>query len=92
MAGGIVAVEASSVELHTRAASAQSSAHETLFTEGDNTQFEAQNEFPEGGARAWLVVLGSFCCVFSTWGLVNSIGIFQAYVSLKRFIARGKKC
>lgn len=37
--------------------------------------------YPEGGLRAWAVVLGSFSGMLASFGLMNSIGIFQAYVS-----------
>ena len=37
--------------------------------------------YPEGGCRAWLVVLGSFCGMLASFGLMNSIGAFQAYLS-----------
>lgn len=33
-----------------------------------------ETEFPEGGARAWLVVLGAFCVSFSTFGYMNAFG------------------
>lgn len=36
--------------------------------------------YPEGGWRAWLVVLGSFCGMVSAFGLMNTIGVFQAYL------------
>ncbi|TVY67520.1 putative transporter MCH4 [Lachnellula suecica] len=39
----------------------------------------ADYTFPEGGARAWLVVLGSFCFICGTFGLISSVGLFQAY-------------
>lgn len=35
--------------------------------------------FPEGGRRAWLVVLSSFCLIAATFGMTASIGIFQSY-------------
>lgn len=35
--------------------------------------------FPDGGWRAWLVVFGAMCTTFSTFGFVNSWGIFQAH-------------
>lgn len=35
--------------------------------------------FPDGGARAWLQVVGGFFAVFVTWGLVTSFGAFQSY-------------
>lgn len=37
------------------------------------------SDFPDGGLRAWLVVLGGFCSLFCTFGLVNCVGVFQAY-------------
>jgi MFS family permease len=34
---------------------------------------------PDGGARAWLVVVGAACIFFSCLGFMNSFGVFQAY-------------
>ncbi|KAJ5868812.1 hypothetical protein N7534_003365, partial [Penicillium rubens] len=34
---------------------------------------------PDGGAQAWLVVLGAFCGLFVSFGWINCIGVFQAY-------------
>ena len=36
--------------------------------------------FPEGGLRAWLVVLGSFSGMTASFGNLNSAGTFQAYL------------
>ncbi|CAE6413771.1 unnamed protein product [Rhizoctonia solani] len=36
-------------------------------------------EFPDGGLRAWLVTLGGFAITFSTFGFINTWGVFQAY-------------
>ncbi|KAK0463488.1 major facilitator superfamily domain-containing protein [Desarmillaria tabescens] len=36
-------------------------------------------DYPDGGWRAWLVVLGAMCSAFSTFGYVNAWGVFQAY-------------
>ena len=36
-------------------------------------------DFPEGGLRAWLVILGSFSIISGTFGLLSSVGIFSAY-------------
>ncbi|KAJ6589954.1 major facilitator superfamily domain-containing protein [Mycena vulgaris] len=36
-------------------------------------------EYPDGGARAWLVVVGGACATFSTFGYVNAWGVFQEY-------------
>ncbi|OJA10304.1 hypothetical protein AZE42_05556 [Rhizopogon vesiculosus] len=37
------------------------------------------DEAPDGGLRAWLVVVGVTLVVFSTVGVTNSWGVFQAY-------------
>ncbi|KAH8883443.1 MFS monocarboxylate transporter, partial [Thozetella sp. PMI_491] len=37
--------------------------------------------YPEGGWSAWIVVLGSWMACFGSMGLMNSLGIFQAYLS-----------
>lgn len=37
--------------------------------------------YPEGGLRANLVVLGSFSSIMGGLGLMNSIGIYQAWIS-----------
>ncbi|KAI1173371.1 major facilitator superfamily domain-containing protein [Nemania sp. FL0916] len=34
---------------------------------------------PDGGMVAWLVVLGGWCCSFSSPGWINSVGGFQQY-------------
>ncbi|KAJ5147251.1 monocarboxylate permease [Penicillium atrosanguineum] len=34
---------------------------------------------PDGGLQAWLVVLGSWCALFCTFGWINIIGTFQSY-------------
>ncbi|KAK9380321.1 major facilitator superfamily [Kockiozyma suomiensis] len=39
------------------------------------------SEFPEGGSRAWLVVLGAWCVSFSTFGYMNAYGVYQDYYS-----------
>ena len=36
-------------------------------------------DFPDGGAEAWLVVLGAWCGLFCSFGWLNSIGIFQEH-------------
>jgi MFS family permease len=36
-------------------------------------------DFPDGGLEAWLVVLGSWCALFCSFGWINCIGIFQDY-------------
>ncbi|KAL8923077.1 MAG: hypothetical protein Q9172_003287 [Xanthocarpia lactea] len=50
--------------------------------------FESQSEdtFPEGGLRAWLVVLGSFSGMLASFGLMNTVGTFQAYLSTHQLV------
>ena len=36
-------------------------------------------DFPDGGAEAWLVVFGGWCALFCTFGLINCVGVFQQY-------------
>ena len=42
---------------------------------GDN------DDFPEGGLRAWLAVFGSFSAMFVIFGIINSSGALLAYFS-----------
>jgi MCP family monocarboxylic acid transporter-like MFS transporter 10 len=45
------------------------------YTEhSDTTGQKQEHQFPEGGLRAWLVVLGSAFAMFSTFGYINSFG------------------
>lgn len=37
--------------------------------------------YPEGGLKAWLVVFGSWCGMFASLGIANSLASFQAYIS-----------
>ncbi|CAN8105329.1 unnamed protein product [Discula destructiva] len=37
------------------------------------------SDFPDGGTEAWLVVFGSSCGLFCTFGFVSCIGVFQNY-------------
>ncbi|KAI1080357.1 MFS general substrate transporter [Whalleya microplaca] len=36
-------------------------------------------DFPDGGLEAWLVVVGGFLALFSTFGLINCVGVFLEY-------------
>ncbi|KFY85891.1 hypothetical protein V500_08039 [Pseudogymnoascus sp. VKM F-4518 (FW-2643)] len=40
--------------------------------------------YPDGGLRAWLVVLGSFFLLFATFGFQASVGLFQLHWSLNQ--------
>lgn len=41
---------------------------------------QADVTYPDGGWPAWLVVLGSFSGMLAAFGLMNTIGTFQAYL------------
>ncbi|KAL6874607.1 MFS general substrate transporter [Trichoderma longibrachiatum] len=49
-------------------------------------QHSVPHEFPEGGLRAWLVVLGCWCILFTSFGYVNSFGVYETYY-LKTFLS-----
>ncbi|KAL4063341.1 MFS general substrate transporter [Scleroderma citrinum] len=42
-------------------------------------------DFPDGGLRAWSVVIGAVLISFSTFGWVNSFGVFQTYYQQNTF-------
>ena len=42
---------------------------------------ENKFQYPDGGIRAWSVVAGSFSGFFACFGVMNSIGTFEAYIS-----------
>ncbi|KHN95592.1 Major facilitator superfamily domain, general substrate transporter [Metarhizium album ARSEF 1941] len=39
------------------------------------------DDVPNGGAQAWLHVLGAFMLYFNTWGILNTFGAFQTFYS-----------
>ncbi|KAF9884955.1 hypothetical protein FE257_000864 [Aspergillus nanangensis] len=47
---------------------------------GDAHESNDAISYPEGGWAAWSVVLGSWMICFGTMGILNSVGIFQAYM------------
>lgn len=53
---------------------------ENAATDGLNVEDE-EIEYPEGGTQAWLVTIGSFIGLIAVFGLLNSIGSIQAYIS-----------
>lgn len=40
---------------------------------------DVEDSFPDGGLEAWLVVLGGWCALVCTFGLINSVGVFEQY-------------
>jgi len=51
---------------------------ETLHEEN---QDDSEISYPEGGRAAWIVAIGSWCSMTAGLGIVNSVGVFQAYFS-----------
>ena len=45
------------------------------------TSYDEKDDFPEGGVKAWSVVIGSFCGSFSVFGIINSTAILLEYFS-----------
>ncbi|KAJ4167523.1 hypothetical protein NW754_011340 [Fusarium falciforme] len=37
-------------------------------------------DYPEGGTRAWLVVIGAWCAMIPSMGLLNTLAVLQAWV------------
>lgn len=56
---------------------------EELFTAelGENEPAVYATSYPEGGREAWLVAIGSWCSMTAALGMVNSVGVLEAYVS-----------
>lgn len=42
---------------------------------------DGEVSYPEGGMQAWLVVLGSFCGMTASFGMMNTVGIFHSYLA-----------
>ena len=55
----------------------KSNGKETIPDQDD----EASSPYPEGGLKAWSVVFGSFSGMTASFGVLNSVGTFQAYLS-----------
>ncbi|KZT55000.1 MFS general substrate transporter [Calocera cornea HHB12733] len=48
--------------------------------EGDEAiKRDETDDFPDGGLRAWLIVVGGVCITFASFGFVNAWGVFQSY-------------
>lgn len=51
-----------------------------------NQDSDLEDEFPEGGFQAWLVVFGSFCAMLSVYGLINSSAVFESYFATNQLV------
>ncbi|KAB8274026.1 major facilitator superfamily domain-containing protein [Aspergillus minisclerotigenes] len=50
-------------------------------TRADPCEHYHDAKYPEGGLRAWLVVLGSWCAMVPSMGLLNTIGVLHAWTA-----------
>lgn len=39
------------------------------------------DEYPDGGWRAWSVVLGAWCALIPTFGIANTTGVFEEWLA-----------
>jgi hypothetical protein len=49
--------------------------------DADISRDEEGNTYPEGGLRAWLVVVGAFSGMMVCFGYLNTVGTYQAYLA-----------
>ncbi|KAF2786233.1 MFS general substrate transporter [Melanomma pulvis-pyrius CBS 109.77] len=49
--------------------------------QSDVASNNGEPSYPEGGLKAWLVVLGSFFGTIVSFGMMNTVGIFHNYIS-----------
>ncbi|KAL4757314.1 putative oxalate/formate antiporter [Aspergillus foveolatus] len=57
----------------------------TQETEADNGI--GDEKYPDGGLSAWLVVLGSWCAMVPSMGLLNTFGVLHAWTSKHQLLA-----
>ncbi|TPR04004.1 hypothetical protein CAN33_002965 [Aspergillus niger] len=48
-------------------------------TSQDSQEDDPNDSAPDGGTAAWLIVVGGWCAMFSSYGWLHSIGVFQNY-------------
>lgn len=59
------------------------SQNDTIFSSDHppvSTETAVVDSFPDGGTRSWLVVMGSFFLLMASYGMMNSVGVFQSYL------------
>lgn len=54
---------------------------ESLSLEEQAVAIDPEDNFPEGGLRAWLVVAGAFLCLYPSFGFMVSVGTLQDYLN-----------
>jgi hypothetical protein len=51
---------------------------------------DVDDGFPEGGWRAWSVVLGAWCAMIPSMGMLNTIGVLDAWIGENQLAALPK--
>ncbi|KAL5045600.1 hypothetical protein BDW71DRAFT_214935 [Aspergillus fruticulosus] len=51
------------------------------MSDTESTKYPESPKYPEGGLKAWLVVLGAWCAMVPSMGLLNSLGTLHAWTS-----------
>lgn len=52
-----------------------------LCRDADASNDDEKPSYPEGGTQAWLVVLGAWCAMIPSMGLLNTLAILEAWVA-----------
>lgn len=55
--------------------------HTSAPVDSESNPLNDEEAYPEGGLTGWLVVLGSFSGMLAAFGMMNTVGVFQAYLS-----------
>jgi hypothetical protein len=53
----------------------------SIIEDPENSSLDHESEYPDGGWRAWSVVLGSWCAMVPSFGLLNTIGVLEAWLA-----------
>jgi hypothetical protein len=53
----------------------------SIIEDPENSSLGHESEYPDGGWRAWSVVLGSWCAMVPSFGLLNTIGVLEAWLA-----------
>lgn len=54
---------------------------QVLSGDTDASNDDEKPGYPEGGTQAWLVVLGAWCAMIPSMGLLNTLAILEAWVA-----------
>ena len=53
----------------------------SIVLEYSSPEPEDDTNYPEGGLRAWMVVVGAWCAMFPPLGMLNTIAALQGWLS-----------